>query len=95
MIPRYSRPQMAKIWERENYFRIQLEIETLACEAQAKIGVIPESAAKAVRDLGLPQTPADTALADAVAWFQAHGYTRAGGSAGAISRPPQMKRLKK
>ncbi|HEX3535575.1 MAG TPA: adenylosuccinate lyase [Stellaceae bacterium] len=52
MIPRYSRPQMAKIWERENYFRIQLEIETLACEAQAQIGVIPESAAKAVRQRG-------------------------------------------
>jgi adenylosuccinate lyase len=52
MIPRYSRPQMAKIWERENYFRIQLEIETLACEAQARLGVIPESAAKAVRERG-------------------------------------------
>jgi adenylosuccinate lyase len=52
MIPRYSRPQMAKIWDRENYFRIQLEIETLACEAQARLGVIPESAAKAVRERG-------------------------------------------
>ena len=29
MIPRYSRPQMARIWEPENYFRIQLEIEAL------------------------------------------------------------------
>ena len=27
MIPRYSRPQMAAIWEPENYFRIQLDIE--------------------------------------------------------------------
>ena len=52
MIPRYSRPQMAKIWERENYFRIQLDIEAYACEAQAKLGVIPESAAKAVRERG-------------------------------------------
>jgi adenylosuccinate lyase len=52
MIPRYSRPQMAAIWEPENYFRIQLAIETYACEAQARLGVIPESAARAVREKG-------------------------------------------
>ncbi len=52
MIPRYSRPQMAAIWEPENYFRIQLDIEASACEAQARLGVIPESAARAVRDKG-------------------------------------------
>ena len=52
MIPRYSRPQMAAIWEPQNYFRIQLAIETYACEAQARLGVIPESAARAVRDKG-------------------------------------------
>ena len=52
MIPRYSRPQMAAIWEPENYYRIQLEIETYACEAQARLGVIPESAARAVREKG-------------------------------------------
>jgi len=32
------------------------------------------SPAKAVRDLGLPQTPVDEALRDAVEWFVAHGY---------------------
>jgi dihydroflavonol-4-reductase len=32
---------------------------------------------KAVRELGLPQTPPETALADAVAWFVARGYARA------------------
>ncbi len=52
MIPRYSRPQMARIWEPENRFRIWLEIETLACEAQAALGVIPASAARAVRERG-------------------------------------------
>ena len=52
MIPRYSRPQMAKIWEPENYFRIQLDIEAYACEAQEKLGVIPEGTAKAVRERG-------------------------------------------
>jgi dihydroflavonol-4-reductase len=35
------------------------------------------SADKAVHELGLPQTPAETALADAVAWFIDHGYVRA------------------
>jgi dihydroflavonol-4-reductase len=56
------------------------------------------SADKAVRELGLPQTPPTTALADAVSWFTDHGYLRLkrnGGSAGAISRPPQLKGLKK
>ena len=52
MIPRYSRPQMAAIWEPENYFRIQLEIEALACEAQEKLGVIPTGTTKAVRERG-------------------------------------------
>ena len=52
MIPRYSRPQMAKIWEPENYFRIQLEIEVYACEAQEKLDVIPQGTAKAVRERG-------------------------------------------
>jgi dihydroflavonol-4-reductase len=33
--------------------------------------------AKAIRELGLPQTPPRQALADAVEWFRAHGYARA------------------
>jgi adenylosuccinate lyase len=48
MIPRYSRPDMARIWEPENKFRIWFEIEAHACDAQAALGVIPKSAAKAV-----------------------------------------------
>jgi dihydroflavonol-4-reductase len=35
------------------------------------------SAEKAVRELGLPQTPAETAVADAVRWFTDHGYVKA------------------
>ncbi len=38
MIPRYSRPEMARIWELENKFDIWREIEVLACEAQAELG---------------------------------------------------------
>jgi adenylosuccinate lyase len=52
MIPRYSRPQMAAIWEPENYFRIQLDIETYACEAQERLGVIPGGTARALRERG-------------------------------------------
>ena len=35
------------------------------------------SSAKAVRELGLPQTDARTALRDAAEWFRAHGYVHA------------------
>jgi adenylosuccinate lyase len=52
MIPRYSRPQMAAIWQSENYFRIQLDIEAYACEAQEQLGVIPPGTARAVREKG-------------------------------------------
>jgi len=52
MIPRYSRPEMARIWEPENRFRIWFEIEAHACDAQAELGVIPAEAAKAVWDKG-------------------------------------------
>jgi adenylosuccinate lyase len=50
MIPRYSRPAMAAIWEPENRFRIWFEIEAHACDALAIAGIIPESAAKAIRE---------------------------------------------
>ncbi len=33
--------------------------------------------AKAIRELGLPQTPPRVALADAVAWFRQHGFAKA------------------
>tara|TARA_B100000282_G_scaffold223885_1_gene166885 strand:- start:9189 stop:10499 length:1311 start_codon:yes stop_codon:yes gene_type:complete len=52
MIPRYSRPEMANIFEQENKFRIWLEVETLALEKMAQIGIVPESAAKALREKG-------------------------------------------
>ncbi|MEO1314140.1 MAG: adenylosuccinate lyase, partial [Pseudomonadota bacterium] len=48
MIPRYSRPDMVAIWSPETKFRIWYEIEAHACDAQAKLGVIPEASAAAV-----------------------------------------------
>lgn len=41
MIKRYSREEVAKIWSDENKFRIWLDVEILACEAQNKLGNIP------------------------------------------------------
>ncbi|MDP6485601.1 MAG: adenylosuccinate lyase [Alphaproteobacteria bacterium] len=52
MIPRYSRPEMSAIWEPENKFRIWLEIEAHACDAQAELGVIPKEAAQTVWEKG-------------------------------------------
>ena len=48
MIPRYSRPDMVKIWSPETKFRIWYEIEAHACDAMADIGVIPKENAEAV-----------------------------------------------
>lgn len=50
MIGRYTRPEMAHIWQDENKFRIWLEIEILACEAQAELGVIPGDAVQIIRE---------------------------------------------
>ncbi|MBT3330955.1 MAG: adenylosuccinate lyase [Rhodospirillaceae bacterium] len=52
MIPRYSRPEMADIWSPESKFQIWFEIEAHACDAQAKLGVIPAEAAKEVWEKG-------------------------------------------
>ena len=52
MIPRYSRPEMARIWEPEAKFRIWLKIETYAAEAMAELGQIPKHAAEAVKKRG-------------------------------------------
>lgn len=49
MIERYTRPDMGAIWSDENKYRIWLEIEILACEAQAELGVIPKDAVAEIR----------------------------------------------
>ncbi len=52
MIPRYSREKMAAIWAPENKFRIWLEIETLACEKMAELGIVPKHVPAIVREKG-------------------------------------------
>lgn len=41
MIPRYTLPEMQKIWSEEYKLQKWLEIELYACEAQARLGKIP------------------------------------------------------
>ena len=48
MIPRYARDAMVAIWSQETKFRIWFEIEAHACDAQARLGVVPKEAAEAV-----------------------------------------------
>jgi len=50
MIPRYTRPEMASIWEPQTRFRIWFEIEAHAADALAELGTIPKQAAKTVWD---------------------------------------------
>src|SRR6476469_6155986 len=52
MIPRYTRPEMAAIWDPQMRFRIWFEIEAHAADALAELGVIPKSAAQTIWDKG-------------------------------------------
>ncbi len=48
MIPRYTRPEMAAIWDAQTRFRIWFEIEAHAADALAGLGVVPKEAAQAI-----------------------------------------------
>jgi adenylosuccinate lyase len=48
MIPRYTRPQMAAIWDPQTRYRIWFEIEAHAADAMAELGVIPKAAAREI-----------------------------------------------
>ena len=52
MIPRYTRPEMAAIWDPQMRYRIWFEIEAHAADALAQLGVIPKAAAKKIWDNG-------------------------------------------
>lgn len=49
MIDRYTRPQMAAIWTEEAKFQTFLDVEIAVCEAQAKLGRIPEDAVEDIK----------------------------------------------
>src|SRR5436190_22009648 len=50
MIPRYTRPELAAIWDPQTRFRIWFEIEAHAADAMAELGIIPKEAAKTIWD---------------------------------------------
>ncbi len=50
MIPRYTRPDMGRIWSEENRFRNWLAVEVAATETLAEAGLVPKEAAKAIRE---------------------------------------------
>ncbi|HUO24935.1 MAG TPA: adenylosuccinate lyase [Candidatus Aquilonibacter sp.] len=50
MIPRYTRPEMGRIWSDENRFRTWLAVEVAATETLAEAGMIPKDAARAIRE---------------------------------------------
>ena len=50
MIPRYSRPEMDRVWSDENKFDKWLQVEIAVCEAWAEEGVIPQEAAAKIKN---------------------------------------------
>ncbi len=48
MIPRYTRPDMAAIWDPQTRYRIWFEIEANAADAMAELGIIPKAAAEKI-----------------------------------------------
>ncbi|MXP14374.1 adenylosuccinate lyase [Altererythrobacter confluentis] len=66
MVPRYARPAMSAIWEPEARYRIWFEIEAHATEKLGELGVVPESAAKALWDWWATDPVIDVAAIDAI-----------------------------
>src|SRR5207247_3506693 len=65
MIPRYTRPEMAAIWDPQTRYRIWFEIEAHAAHATAALGVIPTAGAKAIWEKG-KHAKFDVARIDAI-----------------------------
>ncbi|HSF47728.1 MAG TPA: adenylosuccinate lyase [Burkholderiales bacterium] len=49
MIPRYTRPEMGRIWSEENGFQKWLDVEILAAEGLSKLGKVPRAAIARIR----------------------------------------------
>ena len=50
MIPRYSRPEMARVWSDESKFDKWLLVEIAVCEAWTEEGVIPPEATAKIQE---------------------------------------------
>ncbi len=49
MIPRYTRPEMGKLWETQNRFQKWLDVEIAVCEVWTEMGEIPKDALKIIK----------------------------------------------
>jgi adenylosuccinate lyase len=49
MIPRYTRPEMGRIWSEENSFQKWFDVELLAAEGLARMGRVPQAAISRIR----------------------------------------------
>src|SRR5213083_3182163 len=52
MIPRYTHPEMGRIWSDQRRYETWLLVETAAAEAMAAAGIIPVDAARDIRERG-------------------------------------------
>jgi adenylosuccinate lyase len=52
MIPRYTHPEMGRIWSDQHRYETWLLVETAAAEAMAAAGIIPAEAARDIRERG-------------------------------------------
>ncbi|MBI4686611.1 MAG: adenylosuccinate lyase [Nitrospirae bacterium] len=49
MIPRYTRPEMGKLWEPHSRFQKWLDVEIAACEAWTALGKIPKKSLETIK----------------------------------------------
>ncbi|HUF00831.1 MAG TPA: adenylosuccinate lyase [Gaiellaceae bacterium] len=61
MIPRYSRPEMTRVWSEQAKLERWLVVELAALDAWAQIGVVPSTAAQAIRAAARPPSAARVA----------------------------------
>lgn len=66
MVPRYARPEMSAIWEPEARYRIWFEIEAHATQKLGELGVVPDSAGKALWDWWATNPAIDVDAIDAI-----------------------------
>src|SRR5947207_7812870 len=52
MIPRYTHPDMGRIWSEERRYETWLQVEIAAAQVMADAGIIPQEAARDIRERG-------------------------------------------
>lgn len=52
MIPRYTNPEMGRIWGEQRRYETWLQVEVAAADAMAEAGIVPQAAARDLRDKG-------------------------------------------